>query len=185
MLQKLQNRGGCNTSHPAVIDIRIFQQTRQSKWNRRPHPISNASPPHNHLPVPCKHVRIVFRNFTEMLHKLPGIIRIIFFSELFRPQRTIHLKSPHTIIIKQRIIVIPPVTTISSQQYLQQFFQISLVRMIPLAQKKAHNIDIKKTPVTLIRAAFTITQHTHSQTIFHLLRQGIPEYLRSHHKRQS
>ena len=152
----------------------IIHISRQRKWRNGCKTISNTASPHYHLPVTSKHERIRPGHLFKVIYKAFRIFRIVFFSEIFTPKKTIHLISPHTIIIVRRIVYIPSFTPIIGQRQIQKLLHKRFIYLVSHTFKEAKYKQIKETPIRRYSRTIRIAQHGMSQCIFLLLRQGIP-----------
>ena len=117
--------------------------------------------------------------------KLPRQFRELPLTEHLRPDGTVCLISPCTIIIVGRSIIVPSLATITRQQFLQIRFQVTFIDRIPLFFQETQYKHIKEHPVGTDCRPFSVTQHSRRQRILLHLSQRLPQNLTSRSHRNS
>ena len=158
-------------SQPSIIhiaEISILKNRQRSYGSKT---ITNASSPHVHSSIACKHIRIIIYHIMFVLQYLLGynLISISSKSRIGRrfhvlskelnPKRTIALISPHTIIIISRSIIIPSFSSITVNKLIEPIHHFLLINLISLILQETLYKHIEKHPVGTNRRTFAVAKH--------------------------
>ena len=172
--QKLEQCRRSYPPYPSVIHAATFVIFIQGQRSRRSKTIADAPSPHIHPAITTEHKWVVINHIVLIFHKLPCILRVLFLPEHFRPNRSVSLISPRTVIVVSRSIIIPAFAPIAFEKFLQIRLQVAFVHGISLIFQKTQNKDIEKHPVGTDSRPLSIAQHRSSQRIFLFFGERIP-----------
>ena len=93
------------------------------------------------------------------------------------PDRSVHLESPHAVVVVGRSVVIPTFAAVESEELLQTVLHAPVVNLVAFLLEETDNEHVEEHPVAADSRSVAIAEHCSSELILLLLSERIPKHV--------